>query len=72
MTKYNFSNINKSSAKSFFAHKKLIQKLGQGQTILCDQCKEPLKLDIASTKDSDRKNGIQCKNGCTTIELEID
>lgn len=72
MTEYNFSKINKSSAKSFFEHKKLIQKLGQGQTILCQKCKEPLKLDIASSKDDRHMNGIYCKNRCTSIELEID
>ena len=62
-----FSKINKSSSKSFHAHKNLIKKLGKGDTVLCEKCKTPLKLDVSA----DGENGICCKNGCTSIELEL-
>lgn len=62
-----FSNINKSSAKSFHVHKNIIKRLGKGDTVLCEECKTPLKLDVSE----DGENGICCKNGCTLIALEL-
>lgn len=68
MTKLDFSIINKSSAKSFNEQKNMIKKIGKGNTVLCNDCKKPLKLSVSSLD----KTGLQCEQGCTNIELELE
>ena len=67
MSQIDFSQINKSSSKSFLVHKNLIKKLGKGETVPCTRCGTPLMLDVSAEGD----NGIFCKNGCTVIMLEL-
>ncbi|CAM4287543.1 hypothetical protein [Pseudoalteromonas byunsanensis] len=64
-----FSQLNKQRAASFNKQKQLLKKLSAGQTILCEQCQKPLKLNLAV--DAAQKGQVCCDKGCTLIELEI-
>ncbi len=68
MTKLDFSNINKKSADSFHQQRNQIKKVLRGDTVLCEQCNQPLAL-ISSTKDQAL---IGCQKSCTAIDMEID
>ena len=68
MTKLDFSSINKSSAKSFNEQKNTIKKIGKGATVLCQTCKKPLKLSVSSVGET----GLNCGQGCTSVELELE
>jgi len=68
MTKLDFSQINKTAAKSFNQQRNIIKKLAQGRTVLCDECEQPLTLTVKDEVES----GIQCLKGCTQINLELD
>ncbi|MCF6437353.1 MULTISPECIES: hypothetical protein [Pseudoalteromonas] len=64
-----FSQLNKQRAASFNKQKQLLKKLSAGQTICCEQCQKPLKLNLAV--DAAQKGHVCCDKGCTYIELEI-
>jgi hypothetical protein len=64
-----FTQLNKQRAASFNKQKQLLKKLSAGQTILCETCSAPLKLNLAV--DSSQKGHVCCAKGCTHIELEI-
>ncbi|TMO61410.1 hypothetical protein CWC18_11635 [Pseudoalteromonas aurantia] len=64
-----FSQLNKARAASFNQQKALLKKLGQGKTILCETCRKPLSLDLAT--QSIKQGVVRCAKGCTHIELEI-
>ncbi|TEW53487.1 hypothetical protein E2R68_12350 [Psychromonas sp. RZ22] len=68
MTKIDFSQINKIAAKSFNQQRNVIKRLAKGQTVLCEQCQQPLTLTVLSEGES----GVQCNKGCTQINLELD
>jgi len=68
MTQLDFSGINKKFANSFHQQRNQIKKVLRGDTVLCDQCNQPITL-ISSSKEQ-AFNG--CKKGCTAIEMEID
>ncbi|WP_025822649.1 hypothetical protein [Shewanella marina] len=71
--KIDFSTLNKSTAKSFNDQKNLIKRLFKGQTVACEQCKQPLQLTLPANKNQlDNQHGIKCKKGCTDIQLEVD
>lgn len=68
MTQLDFSAINKSAAKSFNEQRNLIKRIGQGETVLCTTCQQPLTLSVASNTEP----GVKCKNGCVSINLELE
>ncbi|RTR38406.1 hypothetical protein EKG38_12855 [Shewanella canadensis] len=70
--KIDFSNINKTTAKSFNEQKNLIKRLFKGNTVLCETCKQPLKLIVPTENGAEKKYGVFCKKHCTDIELEIE
>ncbi|MPY22438.1 hypothetical protein FM037_08395 [Shewanella psychropiezotolerans] len=70
--KLDFSAINKTTAKSFNAQKNLIKRLFKGNTVLCETCKQPLKLIVPTDKQQTGKYGVFCNKGCTDIELELE
>lgn len=72
MQKIDFSNINKSSSKSFHEQRNTIKKVCLGKTVLCPSCKQALKL-LPPLKDNENsKTGVSCDKGCTFIELEFE
>ena len=68
MTKLDFSEINKATAKSFNEQRNLIKKMGQGATVLCATCQQPLTLSVSSAGEP----GVTCEKGCTRISLELE
>lgn len=68
MIKIDFSQINKSTADSFNQQRNIIKRLAKGQTVLCEQCKQPLTLKVTNEGES----GVWCAKGCTQINLELD
>jgi hypothetical protein len=70
--KIDFSMINQTTAKSFNEQKNLIKRLFKGNTVLCETCKQPLKLVVPKVKDSGKTYGVFCKKHCTDIELELE
>jgi len=63
-----FAALQKASKDSFFEQKKLIKQVMGGRTVLCDVCKQPLKL--YTPEDTDL-TGIRCSKGCTDISLDF-
>ena len=63
-----FEQLQKSSKNSFFQQKKLIKQVMAGQTVLCPQCQQPLKL---FTPEAQEEAGICCQKGCTSIQLDF-
>ncbi|RTR34495.1 hypothetical protein [Shewanella atlantica] len=70
--KIDFSSINKTTAKSFNEQKNLIKRLFKGNTVLCETCKQPLKLVVPTENGTEKKYGVFCNKHCTDIELEIE
>ena len=68
MAKLDFSAINKSAAKSFNEQRKLIKRIGQGETVLCATCQQPLTLSVSSEGEA----GVSCAKACTDISLELE
>jgi len=68
MTKLDFSQINKTAAKSFNAQRNLIKRIGKGETVLCACCQQPLTLSVSE----DQEPGVNCLKGCTNISLELE
>jgi len=68
MTKLDFSQINKTAAKSFNAQRNLIKKIAKGETVLCASCQQPLTLSVST----DQEPGVNCQKGCTSITLELE
>ena len=77
-----FSQLQKSSSHSFNQHKLLIKKLMAGQQVLCQQCKQPLRLNLPSKHHKPNTLGsaksklenisnITCAKGCTDIQLDV-
>lgn len=63
-----FSALQKASKASFFEQKKLLKQLTLGNTVLCQQCQQPLTL---YTPEQQEPAGIYCKKGCTDIRLDF-
>lgn len=68
MTKLDFSALNKHSSNSFHQQRNQIKKVLRGDSVLCEQCKQPLIL-IASDKEQAQ---IGCEKQCTVINMDID
>jgi len=68
-----FTALQKNSKRSFFQQKKLMQQVMMGKTVLCSECKQPLKLVTSreSTAEQDQPTGITCEKSCTTIVLDF-
>ncbi|WP_409424074.1 MULTISPECIES: hypothetical protein [unclassified Pseudoalteromonas] len=64
-----FSGLNKKASNSFHKHRTMLKQLAQGKTLKCEHCNSVLTLNLATSESS--KGVIQCKQGCTDIELEI-
>jgi hypothetical protein len=64
-----FSGLNKKASNSFHQHRTMLKQLAQGKTLKCEHCKGVLTLNLATSEPG--KGVIQCKQGCTDIELEI-
>ena len=73
-----FAALQKKSKNSFFQQKKLMQQVMMGETVLCTECKQPLKLltpknvkpgQVVSEKSE--LTGISCLKGCTNIALDF-
>ncbi len=71
MTKLDFSAINKHTQLSFKAQRNMIKNIAKGATVLCDECKKPLKLTTPIKGVKAAKTGVCCAKGCTDIELEF-
>ncbi len=63
-----FSALQNSSQASFFAQQKLVKQVISGKTVLCCQCKKPLRLFTPAQTES---TGIRCQKGCTDISLDF-
>ncbi|MEI6894792.1 MAG: hypothetical protein V5789_09195 [Colwellia sp.] len=63
-----FSALQQASKNSFFAQKKLVKQVMLGKTVLCELCKQPLKL---YTPEQGEPTGIRCNKGCTDILLDF-
>jgi hypothetical protein len=72
MQKIDFSDINKSTSKSFHEQRNTIKNVCLGKTVLCPSCQQALKLLPPSSKDKEKKTGVSCAKGCTFIELEFE
>ncbi len=68
MTKLDFSAINQATAQSFNEQRRLIKRIGQGETVLCATCQQPLTLSVSS----DGEAGVSCAKACTDISLELE
>lgn len=68
-----FSELQKKSKSSFANQRQLMKKVMAGQTVLCTTCKQPLFLITPKLGNTacDENSGIQCKKGCTDIQLEF-
>ncbi len=64
-----FSGLNKKASNSFHQHRTMLKQLAQGKTLKCEHCNGVLTLNLATSEPG--KGVIQCKQGCTDIELEI-
>ena len=68
-----FAALQKNSKNSFFKQKKIMQQVMMGKTVLCRECKQPLKL--LTPKEgilaSSEQTGISCTKGCTNIALDF-
>ncbi len=64
-----FSGLNKKASNSFHQHRTMLKQLAQGKTLKCEHCNGVLTLNLATSESG--KGVIQCKQGCTDIELEI-
>ncbi len=64
-----FSGLNKKASNSFHKHRTMLKQLAQGKTLKCEHCQGVLTLNLATSEPG--KGVIQCKQGCTDIELEI-
>jgi hypothetical protein len=62
--------LQKNSSHSFHQHKKLIKKLTAGQQVLCETCKQPLKLRLPVKRNDEQASSIFCDKGCTDILLD--
>jgi len=63
-----FAALQKASKESFFEQKKLVKQVMSGKTVLCDTCKQPLKL---YTPEQNELTGIRCAKNCTDISLDF-
>jgi len=72
MQKIDFSDINKTSSKSFHEQRNIIKKVCLGKKVLCPKCQQALKLLPPVKGDNDKKTGVSCVKGCTFIELEFE
>lgn len=63
-----FSALQKMSKSSFLEQKKILKNITSGKTVLCDNCKQPLKLYTPAQEDV---TGIRCNKGCTDIVLDF-
>ncbi len=71
MSQIDFSAINKATALSFKAQRKIITSLGRGDTVMCQQCSQPLKLTTVHKGVDKHKNGISCAGDCNNVGLEF-
>jgi hypothetical protein len=72
MSDPDFSQVNKTAAKSFNVQKRLIRDLCMGKDVICPVCNKKLVMIGPSTKPGGKPPGIYCDKGCTKIELEFD
>ncbi|MDP4982642.1 hypothetical protein [Pseudoalteromonas tunicata] len=63
-----FSQLNKSSAKSFNEQKATIKKLMQGREMKCPHC---LKAIVLYLPEQSANPGARCAKGCTDIALDF-
>ena len=63
-----FAELQKASKESFFAQQKLVKRVMAGKTVLCQDCKQPLKL---YTPEQNELTGIRCVKKCTDISLDF-
>lgn len=69
MTKLDFSAVNKETSHSFHQQKATIKKVLAGKTVICETCQQVLAL---VPKNKEGHAYINCKKGCTNIELEVE
>ena len=62
--------LQKKSSQSFHQQKNIIKKLTAGQQVLCDTCKQPLKLRLPVKGKAQQVSSIFCDKGCTDILLD--
>ena len=63
------SQFNKQNATSFNQQKHLLKQLAKGKTLLCEQCRQPITLNLAT--ENMHKGHVCCRQGCTYIELDL-
>ncbi|MCZ2721595.1 hypothetical protein O1D97_07990 [Marinomonas sp. 15G1-11] len=69
MSKFDFSVVNRETSDSFHKQKAKIKKVLAGKAVVCDVCQQGLTL-VPANKEG--RAYINCKKGCTNIELEVD
>lgn len=69
MSKLDFSVVNKETSDSFHKQKAVIKKVLAGKTLACETCQQVLVL---VPKNQEGHAYINCKKGCTNIELEVE
>ena len=62
--------LQKNSNESFHQQKKIIKKLTAGQQVLCETCKQPLKLRLPTNDKNKQASSVFCDKGCTDILLD--
>ena len=62
--------LQKNSSRSFHQQKNIIKKLTAGQQVLCEICKQPLKLRLPAKGKDQQASSIFCDKGCTDILLD--
>ncbi len=69
MSKLDFSIVNKETSNSFHKQKSVIKRVLSGKKVACETCQQPLIL-VPTNQEGNAY--INCKKGCTNIELEVE
>ncbi|WP_105200012.1 hypothetical protein [Pseudoalteromonas sp. T1lg10] len=62
-----FSALNKKQGDSFAEHKRLLQQLSKGKTVLCKHCQGAINLQLAEPGYA----RARCTKGCTDLLLQL-
>ncbi|MBS3797236.1 MULTISPECIES: hypothetical protein [unclassified Pseudoalteromonas] len=62
-----FSALNKKQGDSFAEHKRLLQQLSKGKTVLCKHCQGTISLQLAEPGFAK----VSCAKGCTDLLLQL-
>ena len=69
MNQLDIDAFNKQRAAAFNQHRLILKKLSKGQALHCEQCRQPLRLNLST--ESKHSGLVSCEKGCTHIQLEL-